>query len=218
MIPLKGDTPRRTIPFTTLALLSLNIAAFVYELSLPPHRQKTLFFEMGLVPAHVTAALTSTPASTPASAPGPALGSAFSPVLTSMFLHAGLLHLAGNMLFLWVFGNNVEDETGHVGFLAFYLMCGVAAAATQIVALPRSDIPMVGASGAIAGVLGAYMVLFPRSRILTLVPIFIFVRLMYLPAVLVLGLWFVYQVLLSSTTGMADESGGGSGGGVAFYA
>jgi membrane associated rhomboid family serine protease len=185
---------------------------------------------MGLVPARVTqlhlghllhvrhAAATSAVTTVLSNVLSSVLDSVLAPMLTSMFLHAGLLHLAGNMLFLWVFGNNVEDETGHFGFLIFYLICGAAAASTQIIALPRSTLPMVGASGAIAGVLGAYMVLFPRSRILTLVPIFIFVRLMYLPAVVVLGLWFLYQVLLSGTVGMGDESGGGSGGGVAFYA
>ena len=198
MIPLKDDNPSRGVPVVTIGLLALNVAAFLYELTLPPSEQQALIFRLGLVPSEVTSHL----------------GSAFPVPLslfTSMFLHGGFMHLAGNMLYLWIFGNNVEDEAGHFGFLVFYLLCGVAAAATQIAASPGSEVPMVGASGAIAGVLGAYMLMFPHARVLTLVPLFIFIRLMYLPAVVVLGLWFLYQILLSA----ASERGGG---GVAFFA
>jgi len=200
MIPLKVHNPPRTLPVVTVGLMAINILAFVYEVGLGPEEQALLVREMGLVPAEFTAG-----ADPGSHVPVPAT------LLTSMFLHASLLHLLGNMLYLWVFGNNVEDATGHLGFLVFYVGCGLAAAATQIAASPFSDVPMIGASGAIAGVLGAYMLLYPRSRVLTLVPIFIFLRLMYLPAIVVLGLWFLYQILLSGAE--APE-----GGGIAFFA
>lgn len=201
MIPLKDDNPARTFPVVTIGLLALNVLAFIYESRLPEPAQTALILQMGLIPAEITT--------------GRPLGPEFPMLLTlftSMFLHGGLLHLGGNMLYLYIFGKNVEDATGHFSFLIFYLLCGLLAAATQVWAAPASTVPMIGASGAIAGVLGAYMLLFPRARVLTIVPIFIFVRLMYLPAVLVLGLWFVYQILLS---GSALD---GSSGGVAFFA
>jgi membrane associated rhomboid family serine protease len=132
-------------------------------------------------------------------------------LLTSMFLHGGLLHVLGNMLYLWIFGDNVEDAMGPFRFLAFYLLCGIIAAFAQIAIDPSSTIPMVGASGAIAGVLAAYFVLYPRSRILTLVPIFFFMRLVAVPAVFLLGFWFVLQLLSGAGTI-------GSPGGVAYFA
>lgn len=200
MIPLKVHNPARTAPIVTVGLMVLNVAAFAYEIGLSPENQAALVREMGAIPAEFTT--------------GADFGSRVpvgATLVSSMFLHASLLHLLGNMLYLWVFGNNVEDATGHLGFLAFYLACGLAAAGSQIAATPFSDIPMIGASGAIAGVLGAYALLYPGSRVLTLVPIFIFLRLMYLPAAVVLGLWFLYQILLSRAEG-PDE------GGIAFFA
>ncbi|MCI2425599.1 rhomboid family intramembrane serine protease [Candidatus Acetothermia bacterium] len=132
-------------------------------------------------------------------------------IFTSAFLHGGLLHLLGNMLYLWIFGDNVEDAMGRVKFFLFYLLCGVGAAAAQIFSGPPAAIPMIGASGAIAGVLGAYLVLFPRSQILTLIPIFFFIRLIYLPAILLLGLWFLLQIFSAAI-------GGAQAGGVAWLA
>ena len=132
-------------------------------------------------------------------------------IFTSIFLHGGLLHLLGNMLYLWIFGDNVESAMGRVKFFLFYLLCGVGAAAAQIFSGPPAAIPMIGASGAIAGVLGAYLVLFPRSQILTLIPIFFFLRLIYLPAILLLGLWFLFQIL-------GAVIGGAQAGGVAWLA
>ncbi len=132
-------------------------------------------------------------------------------IFTSMFLHGGLLHLLGNLLYLWIFGDNVEDAMGRVKFFLFYLLCGVGAAAAQIFSGPPVAIPMIGASGAIAGVLGAYLVLFPRSQVLTLIPIFFFLRLIYLPAILLLGLWFLLQVFSAAI-------GGVQAGGVAWFA
>jgi len=201
MIPLKDDNPTNRPPIVTVGLIALNIIAHAYLMLLPPQARTATIFQMGLIPAEVTSGISVGP-----EFPLPLT------LFTSMFLHGGFLHLAGNMLYLWVFGNNVEDQTGHLRFLAFYLLCGVAAAGTQIVASPDSQIPMIGASGAIAGVLGAYMLMFPHARVLTLVPIFIFIRVMYLPAVIVLGLWFLYQILLSASAGQGAE------GGVAFFA
>ena len=200
MIPLKDDNPTSSVPFVTFSLLAVNILVSLYQLGLPESSYSALIYQMGVIPDEVTTGVRFAP-----DFPVPLT------LFTSMFLHGGLLHLAGNMLYLWIFGNNVEDATGHFRFFVFYLVCGLGAAAAQIAVNPRSEVPMIGASGAIAGVLGAYMLMFPRARVLTLIPIFIFIRLVYLPAIVVLGLWFLYQILLSSS---AQRSGGG----VAFFA
>ena len=201
MIPLKDDNPTTTTPFVTVGLVAINVAVFVYELMLPPEALETFVYKMAVIPAEVTQGVSL----------GPHLPVGLT-LLTSMFLHGGPMHLVGNMLYLWIFGNNVEDQTGHLRFVLFYLICGLAAAGTQILVSPSSQVPMIGASGAIAGVLGAYMLLFPHARVLTLIPIFIFIRLVYLPAALMLGFWFVYQLLLSGIGGPPE------GGGVAFFA
>ncbi len=202
MIPLKDENPSRTFPGVTLTLVILNVAAFLYEASLPSYLAQELVLRRGLVPGAIT--------HLPSLGPG-AVAPGLASLITSMFLHGDLLHLGGNMLFLWIFANNVEDVLGHIRFVIFYLSCGLAAAAAQIAALPDSTVPVVGASGAIAGVLGAYMLLFPHARILTLVPLF-FVTLVRLPAFVVLGMWFIFQVLHSV---MAAGRGGG---GVAWFA
>jgi membrane associated rhomboid family serine protease len=137
-------------------------------------------------------------------------------LFTSMFLHGGILHVAGNMLYLWIFGDNVEDRLGHGRFLAFYLACGLAAAVAQAYISPDSTIPMVGASGAIAGVMGAYFVLYPHSRIVTLVPLFIFIQIIEVPAIFFLGIWFLMQFL--SGIGSIAETADGARGGIAFWA
>lgn len=173
--------------------MGINILVFIYEAQLPPEALQGLIFQMGLIPAEVTT------------------GASAANLLTSMFLHGGVLHLAGNMLYLFIFGNNVEDSTGHFRFLVFYILCGLGAASMQIAASPASETPMIGASGAIAGVLGAYMLLFPKARVLTLVPIFFFIQMIHVPAIVVLGIWFVYQILLSAATPAGS-------GGVAFFA
>lgn len=200
MIPLRDDNPTRSTPFLTVVLIAANVLVYLYEMTLPPDALRAFVMQLGVIPSELTV--------------GGGGGSDLpfaATLFTSMFLHGSLMHLAGNMLYLWIFGNNIEDSAGPVRYLIFYLACGVAAAATQIAASPRSDVPMIGASGAIAGVLGAYAVLFPHARVLTLVPIFIIIRLVYLPAIVVLGLWFLYQILLSSADTPAD-------GGVAFFA
>src|SRR6266850_5828970 len=193
MIPLRDIIPSRTTPVVTIALIVVNVLVFLYELSLGRGVDAfTLYW--GLVPA------------------------AFSwvTVLTSMFLHGGIMHVAGNMLYLWIFGDNVEDRMGHGRFLVFYLLCGVAAALAQTITGPDSVVPMVGASGAIAGVMGAYFVLYPKSRIVTLIPIFFFFQVIEVPAILFLGIWFLMQFL--SGLGSIVSVASGSSGGVAFWA
>ena len=184
----------------TLALIGANLVVFLYEATLPSNILKQFILSYGAIPAAfrdgVVVAL--------APFPFPWLT-----LLTSMFLHGGILHLGGNMLYLWIFGDNVEDRMGPVRFLLFYLLCGIAAALIQIAVRPISSTPLVGASGAIAGVLGAYALLFPRARVQTLFFFFIFIRIIPLPALLLLGLWFLMQVLSAPAS---------EGAGVAFFA
>lgn len=191
MIPLRDVIRSRTRPVVTVSLIVVNALAFLYEQSLTTREFERFIMAWGLVPA------------------------AFSWVtlFTSMFLHGGWMHILGNMLYLWIFGDNVEDRMGHGRFLVFYLLCGVGAAMLQMWFSPGSRLPMVGASGAIAGVLGAYLVLFPRSRVLTLVPVFVFIHIIEVPAIVLLGFWFVLQLMSGvGNLGRADV------GGVAFWA
>ena len=204
MIPLRDDTPRFTTPFVTYFLLALNIAVFLFELALDETGRTAFFYQFGIVPVHVTGALSSA-----------AIGSAFFPLLTSMFLHAGWLHLIANMWVLWIFGDNIEDYFGHFRFLLFYVGAGLAAGLVHIAFNLGSTVPSVGASGAIAGVMGAYFLLYPNARVLTLVPFFV-VFFTWLPAWLVLGYWFVVQ-FLSGTAGQLSTSTRATGG-VAFWA
>jgi len=213
VIPLKDDAPLRRTPLITIALIAANVAVFVWQIGIPGSLPRSVWI-LGLVPVDFLASLDpSTWFRGGTEAPG--LQSLQIPTiltpLSSMFAHGSLMHIGSNMLFLWVFGANVEDAMGKGRFVIFYLLCGLAAAAAQIGFAPGSDIPMVGASGAIAGMLGAYMLLFPRARVLTLVPIFIFIRLMWLPAFLFLGLWFLLQIF----GGLGTP---GEGGGVAYWA
>jgi len=177
-----------------MTLIGLNAVAFLYQLSLGDAVARFVF-AYGLVPADFS----------------------WLTVLTSMFLHGGLLHFGGNMLYLWIFGDNVEDRMGHGRFVLFYLLCGTAAALAQAMFNPDSPVPMVGASGAIAGVMGAYFVLYPHSRVLALVPLIIIWELIEVPAVVFLGIWFVMQ-FLSGIGSIATATGGEPAGGVAFWA
>jgi membrane associated rhomboid family serine protease len=202
MIPLKDDLSAVRPPVLTVAIIAINVAAFLWQWLVAGMDASVL--RGGLIPYE---ALTLRDVGPPDIVPPPLT------VFTSMFLHGSFAHIGGNMLFLWIFGNNVEDALGHVRFLAFYLIAGVAAAAAQTgLGYAAGDLqtPMVGASGAIAGVLAGYWVMFPRARILTLIPIFIFIRLVYLPASFFIGAWFVFQLLGAFL--------GGAGGGVAFMA
>src|SRR5829696_3669633 len=171
MIPLRDVIPSRTTPVVTMTIIALNALAFLYELSLGDDVNRFLLY-YGLVPAYFS----------------------WLAVVTSMFLHGGLLHFGGNMLYLWIFGDNVEDRMGHGRFLVFYLLAGTAAALAQATVNPDSLVPMVGASGAIAGVMGAYFVLYPHSRIVTLLP-FIVIQVIEVPAIMFLGIWFLMQFM-----------------------
>lgn len=191
----------------TWFLLALNIVAFLFELSLAPDHRIEFFFQFGVVPVQITDALAG---SGTVSTQG-----LFVPMLTSMFLHASWLHLLSNMMALWIFGDNIEGHLGHFPYLLFYLASGALAATIHVLFNPSSPIPTVGASGAIAGVMGAYFLLFPHARVLTLVPL-VFVFFTWLPAWLVLGYWFVVQFLSGAATSLA--TGSQTAGGIAFWA
>jgi len=202
MIPLKDDIPSFKRPIVTVALISVNCLVFFYLLSWGKEFQNALV-KWGAIPFEITHGQELTP-----QLAFPISLSLFS----SMFMHGGFLHLAGNMLYLWIFGDNVEDRLGHLKFFIFYILCGVFASLTHVLTSPNSEIPMVGASGAIAGVLGAYMINFPNARILTLIFFGFFIRIARIPALLVLGFWFILQLLY------ALPSIGSNTGGVAWFA
>lgn len=193
-IPLKDLNPRRAYPVVNTTLILANIIVFIYEYTLPPQAFKTFMTVNATIPARFPAWLSG-------HAP---FDAAFLPLLTSMFLHSGFAHIVGNMLFLWIFGDNVEDFFGHATYLLFYLVCGVGSGLLHIFFNLHSALPAVGASGAISGVMGAYLILFPRSQILTLV----FIFLIPIPAVIILGGWFVMQFLSAVGTLGATTSGG----------
>ena len=193
-IPLKDLNPRRGYPFVNTALIAINFLVFFYQLTLPPQAYKLLMNANATIPARFL---------------GWADGRipfeiAFLPLLTSMFIHAGVAHILGNMLFLWIFGDNVEDFYGHAMYLLFYLVCGIGSGLLHVLFNLSSSLPAVGASGAISGVMGAYLVLFPRARILTLV----FIFLLPIPAVFILGYWFLLQFVSGVTSLGATASGG----------
>lgn len=185
MIPLRDDNPTTLQPLVTVALIIACVLVFLWQLSLGERGFETAVLRLGLIPA---ALFGYGAASVPLIAPPLT-------VLSSMFLHGGWMHLIGNMLYLWIFGNNVEDAMGHVRFVLFYVACGIAAALAQALPHPDSTIPMIGASGAISGVLGAYLLLYPRARVLVLLPLGFYSRLIHLPAMVVLGFWFGLQML-----------------------
>lgn len=198
MIPLKDDAPRYSFPYVTIAIIIINTMIFIYELSLGYSELNRFIYSMAAIPYEVVnfvdigqAAVVSPPFT----------------LVTSIFVHGGLFHLGGNMLFLWIFGDNIEDSMGHMRFILFYLLTGLIASSAHVLASPGSTMPMIGASGAIAGVLGAYFVLFPRANVKTLIFLFVFVSVIRVPAVFFLGIWFLFQILSS-----------GSGAGIAWYA
>jgi len=192
MFPVSDVIPSRTTPVATITLIVVNACAFLYELTLDNHALQALVQAYGVVPSELS----------------------WPTIFTSQFLHAGWLHFLGNMLYLWIFGDNVEDRLGHGGFVLFYLGCGAAAAIGQTAVNPASYVPMVGASGAIAGVMGAYFVLFPHSRVLTAVFIFIIIDLIEIPAIFFLGIWFLMQFF----SGVGSIGADAADGGVAFWA
>ncbi|MGA2955315.1 MAG: rhomboid family intramembrane serine protease [Thermodesulfobacteriota bacterium] len=185
-LPLKDDNPTSTFPLITLGLILANGLVFYHQMSLDTVESQNFIFKWGAIPyqIHHGEVLREFP-----EIPLPLT------IFSSMFLHGGFLHLFGNMLYLWIFGNNIEDTLGHLRFLLFYLVCGLVAGLAQVFSNPESTVPMIGASGAVAGVLGAYLLLFPGARILTLFFIFIFIKFVRLPALVVLGFWFFIQLL-----------------------
>ncbi|MGH9730766.1 MAG: rhomboid family intramembrane serine protease [Candidatus Acidiferrales bacterium] len=204
MIPLKNLRPRVHFPTVTLALIVINFIVFFYQLTLDPRALQSFIMTYSMVPARAQLALAHSQYT---------IAQGFFPLFTSMFLHAGWLHIIGNMWFLWLFGPNVEDRLRHVPYLGFYLVCGLGAGIAQTVFSLGSTIPGLGASGAIAGVLGAYVVFFPSSRILTLVTLFFWWFFARLPAVLFIGLWFAVQFLSG-----IGSLGSAQAGGVAWWA
>ncbi len=194
MIPLKDNIPTRTVPIITVGIIVVNISIFIWESLLFPEEREQVFRYFGLIPRELTVALGSRMELLPYNV---------ITIFTSMFLHGGLLHLLGNMLYLWIFGNNIEDSLGHGRFLYFYLLSGLFAALAQYLYDPMSNVPMIGASGAVSGVLGAYLVLYPTARVITLVFIFIFIKIIELPALIFLTFWFFMQFLYSNIEGVA---------------
>ena len=193
MIPLRDVIPSRTTPYITITIIGLNALAWLFEVSLPHEDLNQFLATFGVVPAYF----------------------AWPTLITSMFLHGSWSHVIGNMWYLWIFGDNVEDRVGHGRFIVFYLLCGAAAALGQVAVDPESMLPTIGASGAIAGVMGAYFVLYPHSRVLTLIP-WIFIQIVELPAIFLLGFWFLMQLFSAGTVAVTAASHGS--GGVAFAA
>ena len=193
MIPLRDVIPSRTTPYITVTIIGLNAVAWIFEILLPHDALNEFLTIYGVVPAYFS----------------------YPTLITSMFLHGGWMHVIGNMWYLWIFGDNVEDRVGHGRFMVFYLMCGMAAALGQVVADPHSTLPTIGASGAIAGVMGAYFVLYPRSRVLTLIPLILVMPIVEVPAIVLLGVWFLMQLFSAGAIAVTAST---HGGGVAFMA
>lgn len=193
MFPLKDTIRSRSFPAVNLGIIAINLLVFFYTLTLGP-RGDEFILQHGLTPVRFFWEIHHSQ------------WAAVIPIFTSMFLHGGWFHVLGNMWFLYIFGDNVEDRVGHVGYVFFYLFCGAGAGLAQTLLFPHSNIPMVGASGAIAGILGAYFLLYPQARILTLVPIFIFIQLMEVPAWVFLPFWFILQFVQGA---MAPQAAGG---------
>ncbi len=191
MIPLKDDNPRTTLPMVTIALIAVNALAFYFEYRVG---YVQVIERFGAVPVNILH------------------GERLETLFTSMFLHAGFMHIIGNMLYLWIFGDNIEHYLGHARFIAFYFICGLVALLTHIFLGGGGEVPMVGASGAVAGILGAYLIKYPRARVVVIIPIFFFLMVRRIPALFVLGFWFVMQLF----SGLGSL--GAQGGGVAFWA
>ncbi len=203
MIPLHDDNPTKIRPYVTIGLIALCVVAFLWQFSLDERAAFAAVVGLGVIPPVLVDGRQLPPELV--------MVPAWLTLVTSMFLHGGWMHLIGNMLYLWIFGNNIEDSMGHGRFVAFYAVCGFAAAFAHAMQDPGSTVPMIGASGAISGVLGAYLVLYPRARVMVLVFLWIYVRIFHLPAMAVLGFWFALQFLNAAVA----ESGGG---GVAWWA
>src|SRR6266545_938033 len=202
MLPLTDHNPSRTVPVVTMLIIIVNVLMFLWELSLGQNLQPAIM-NVGFIPARFWS-------------PVSYLALDTERMFVSMFLHGSFLHIGANMLYLWIFGDNIEDRLGHVRYTIFYFLCGIVATLTHAIANPSSTVPAIGASGAIAGVLGAYLILFPKARVTTLIPIFFFVTIREIPAVILLGLWFVLQ--LFSGVGSLGVRDAQDLGGVAYFA
>ncbi|MBI5205014.1 MAG: rhomboid family intramembrane serine protease [Nitrospirae bacterium] len=200
MIPFKDDNPTSTFPFVTIGIIAINILVYIWEI-MSPAGEKYIVYSYGAIPSNLISFDTMQPVH---------------PVLTifsAMFLHGGILHIAGNMLYLWIFGNNIEDMLGHFKFFMFYLTSGIVAAYSHAIMASSSSVPMIGASGAVAGVLGAYLLLFPRAKVHTLIFLGFFIEVVKIPALIVIGFWAIIQVVNGLLT-----QGSAAQGGVAWFA
>jgi membrane associated rhomboid family serine protease len=207
LFPLKDNIPARLVPVVNIGLIIVNTAIFLFQLQLG-HEAESFIITYGFIPARFVAAQGENFLDL----------ASFVPVYSSMFLHGGLLHLVANMWMLWIFGDNVEDSMGHNRYLVFYLLCGTVSVLAQALASPSSPVPLVGASGAIAGVLGAYFLLYPRAKILAVVPIFFFFYMIEVPAFIFLGFWIFLQIIQGYATYLAGLESGNVVGGIAWWA
>ena len=210
MVPLRDNNPTKLTPYVTYGLIAANVIIFIYELTLAPRQLNGFFHLAALVPRELTASFEGIPLNQPVPE--------WTTLITSQFVHGGFLHVAGNMLFLWIFGNNVEDRLGHFKYLFFYLACGVLAALTQWYFSESSGIPSLGASGAIAGVMGAYILRFPKAEIATLIPLGFFFPIVQIPAFYFLGFWFIQQAFYGVASLEAPTNIGMENGGIAYWA
>lgn len=210
MFPISDNNPTRTTAYVTYALIGINIFVFIHEMLLSESGLKEFFQLYAVVPRELTASLNGIPVNQPVPEP--------LTLVTSQFLHGGFLHILGNMLFLWIFGNNIEDQLGHIKYLIFYIACGILAALSQWIFSTQSSLPSLGASGAIAGVMGAYILRFPQARIRTLVFLGPFIVFPEIPAIFFLGLWFVQQALYSIASLGVPTNVGMESGGIAYWA
>lgn len=200
MIPLRDENPTKTFPFVTIIIIAINILVFIYELSLGRQLESKIG-QFALIPYNVTHLVNITSLST---------------LITSLFFHAGLAHIIGNMLYLWVFGNNIEDRLGHARFIFFYLFCGIVASFGHILTALNSKIPVIGASGAVSGVLGAYLLLYPKAKVLVLIPFFYIWRIAKVPAMWFLLFWIFLQFIYGAgSLALSDEP---ARGGIAWFA
>lgn len=199
MIPIRDKTPSRTFPFVNITIIIINSTIFIYELSLG-EQMNSFLDSFAIKPARIVWLLNNDPLNLPA---------LISPFFSSMFIHGGWLHIIGNMWYLWIFGDNIEDRVGHVRYLFFYLICGFGAGLTHVYFNPSSEVPTVGASGAIAGIMGAYLMLYPMGKVLTLVPLFFFITFFEVPALFFLGFWIVLQFIQGTLSHTFQQDVGG---------
>lgn len=210
MVPLSDDNPTEITPFITYGLIVANIWVFFHEVTLEPQQLTQFFQHYAIIPQELTASFNGYSTNQPIPE--------WMTLITSQFLHGGFLHIGGNMLFLWIFGNNIEEQLGHFKYLFFYLACGALAGLSQWFFSPYSSVPSLGASGAIAGVMGAYIIRFPQARVLTLIPIGFFITTVRIPAVFFLGFWFLQQALYSLASLNTPSNIGMESGVIAYWA